>query len=148
MGTYSKLSKLNRPRSEERATPPLAATSPHSDTQTTAQDEQEKKQKEEAKSQKEPKEKHARMHASKHVNMHTYMHAFLDQKATYSYAFRYPPELLEEKLEEALLRVKRKHKVKLPKNAIAVAAMAFLLWDFEANGKNSVLYKMLVKKPK
>jgi hypothetical protein len=88
---------------------------------------------------------HASMHTNKHASMQPYMRAVLDEKATYSFAFRYPPDLLE-KLEDVLHHVRKRHKVKLTKNSVAVTAMAFLLWDFETNAKKSILYRLLVKR--
>ena len=96
-----------------------------------------------------PKEKKMRasVHARKHVSMHAYMRAIIEDKATNSFAFRYPPDVLN-KLEETIHQVWGKHKIKLTKNSIAVMAMAYLLWDFEENGKESILFKMLVKRVK
>jgi hypothetical protein len=74
------------------------------------------------------------------------MHATINEKATNSFAFRYPPEVLE-KLEDVLHEIKKQHRRKLTKNVVAVAAMAFLLSDFEANGEESVLYQLLVEQP-
>ncbi len=85
----------------------------------------------------------ARESAYMHANIHAYMHTCIDEKATYSFAFRYPPGVLE-KLEEVLHTVKTQHKRKLTKNVVAVAAMAFILSDFEANGGESLLYQFLV----
>ena len=85
------------------------------------------------------------VHADMHARMHAYMHSVLNQRATWSYSFRYPPELLE-KLEEVLDQIKERYKTKLPKNQAGVAALAFLLRDFEINGEDSLLYKLLVKR--
>ena len=95
---------------------------------------------------------HASMHARKHANMHatiqTSMHAnmqpYLSAKATNSFAFRYPPDLLE-KLADVLHQIRKQHHRKLTKNAIAVAALTFLLTDFEIYGEESMLYQLLIK---
>ena len=95
---------------------------------------------------------HASMHARKHANMHatiqTSMHAnmqpYLSAKATNSFAFRYPPDLLE-KLSDMVHQIRKQHHRKLTKNAIAVAALTFLLTDFEIYGEESVLYQLLIK---
>jgi hypothetical protein len=95
---------------------------------------------------------HASMHARKHANMHaniqTSMHAnmqpYLSAKATNSFAFRYPPDLLE-KLADMVHQIRKQHHRKLTKNAIAVAALTFLLTDFEIYGEESVLYQLLIK---
>jgi hypothetical protein len=88
------------------------------------------------------------MLASKHASMHAYMqasmHAVLSERATYTFAFRYPPELLE-KLADVQHEIRKRHKKKLSKNAIAVAALVFLLTDFEIYGEESVLYQMLAR---
>ena len=89
----------------------------------------------------------ASVHARKHVSMQVYMRAIIEDKATNSFTFRYPPEVLN-KLEEIIHQVWGKHSVKLTKNSIAVTGLGYLLWDFEENGNESILYKLLVKKPK
>jgi hypothetical protein len=81
------------------------------------------------------------------ARMYAYMHETLTKKASYSYAFRYPPELLE-KLDEMLEKVKALYKLKLPKNPIAVLALAYFLWDFEEHQEESLFYKFLLKKEK
>ena len=95
----------------------------------------------------EEKKVHASVHARKHVSMQAYMRAIIEDKATNSFTFRYPPEVLN-KLEEIIHQVWGKHKVKLTKNSMAVTGLAYLLWDFEENGKVSILYKLLVKRSK
>lgn len=93
------------------------------------------------------KKVHASVHARKHVSMQAYMRAIIEDKATNSFTFRYPPEVLH-KLEEIIHQVWGKHKIKLTKNSMAVTGLAYLLWDFEENGRESILYKLLVKKAK
>lgn len=91
---------------------------------------------------------HARKHASKQASIQASMHArmqpYLSEKATDTYAFRYPPALLEH-LADALHVIRKQHRRKLTKNAIAVAALAFLLTDFDLYGEESVLYQLLIQ---
>ncbi|MCB9423174.1 MAG: hypothetical protein H6667_25475 [Ardenticatenaceae bacterium] len=99
--------------------------------------------------------KHASKRASTHadkrenkrigkpVDLHDQMLALLAEKATNGYTFRYPPQLLE-MLEDLLPAVRKRHQVKLTKNAIAVAAIVFLLSDYETFGEESVLYQLLI----
>jgi hypothetical protein len=82
--------------------------------------------------------------ASKHVDLHDHMLTLLEEKATYGYTFRYPPQLLE-MLEDLLPTIRQRHQVKLTKNAIAVAAIVFLLSDYETFGEESVLYQLLIE---
>ena len=94
----------------------------------------------------------ASMHARKHANMHATIQAsmlanmqpYLSEKATNTFAFRYPPDLLE-KMADVLYQIRKQHHRKLTKNAIAVAALTFLLTDFEIYGEESVLYQLLIK---
>ena len=81
----------------------------------------------------------------KHARMRAYVQTVLNERAPYSYTFRYPPSLLE-KLESTLDYIQRRFRRKLHKNAIPVLALAYLLWDFEANDTDSLLYKELVLK--
>ena len=74
------------------------------------------------------------------------MLALLQEKATYGFTFRYPPDLMD-LLEDVLHTLKKRHKVKVTKNAVAVAAFVFLLSDYETYGEESVLFQMLIKRP-
>lgn len=99
--------------------------------------------------------KHAHMHANKHVakqiskrtslqvTMHTYIQQYLNEKATQGFTFRYPPQLLEE-LEDVIYEIRKKHHQKLPKNMIAVLALAFVMKDYVENGEDSILYRALL----
>lgn len=99
-------------------------------------------------SSEETKDKEGNLLASKlaslQANMQTSMQAFLRERASYTVAFRYPPELVE-KLEDTLHLIKKQHKAKLTKNSVAVAAMVFLLTDYELNGAKSMLYQLLIE---
>jgi hypothetical protein len=74
------------------------------------------------------------------------MQSLLSEKATKPATFRYPLDLLE-KLEDVLHVARKEYRRKLTKNEIAVAALLFLLLDFEAYGQESVLYQLLIKQP-
>ena len=99
--------------------------------------------------------KNAHMHANKHVvkqtskrtslqvTMHAYIQQYLNEKATQGFTFRYPPQLLEE-LEDVIYEVRKKHRQKLPKNTIAVLALAFVMKDYVENGEDSILYRALL----
>ena len=131
--------------------PVLFETSPPPDKGTEEPDRSVQEKPEQKKTENaEPKRAsmHARKHATMHTNIQTSMHAnmqpYLSAKATNSFAFRYPPDLLE-KLADVLHQIRKQHHRKLTKNAIAVAALTFLLTDFEIYGEESVLYQLLIK---
>ena len=103
-----------------------------------------------------PKSKHANMQASKqesklankqtskHESMQAIMQAYLNEKVDDIATYRYPVELLE-KLEDVIHQVRKEHHRKVTKQAVAVAALAFLLTDFETFGEESMLYRLLIK---
>ena len=124
----------------------LMATQPNKDVPSQSPTSKKKATKNTIKP-KEDKRVRASVRARKHVSMQAYMRAIIEDKATNSFTFRYPPEVLN-KLEEIIHKVWGKHRVKLTKNSMAVIGLAYLLWDFEENGKVSILYKLLVKKTK
>ena len=86
----------------------------------------------------------ANKQTSKHESMQAIMHAYLNEKVDDIATFRYPVELLE-KLEDIIHQVRKDHHRKVTKQAVAVAALAFLLTDFETFGEESMLYRLLVK---
>ena len=85
--------------------------------------------------------------ASLQTSMQAYMQTTISEKATYAFTFRYPPELLD-KLEDVLHGIKKQHRRKLTKNVVAVAALAFILSDFETYGEESMLYQLLIQENK
>ena len=88
----------------------------------------------------------ASLQASKQTSLQGSMQAMLGEKAINAATFRYPAELLED-LEDTLHVIRKKHRRKLTKNEIAVAALLFLLSDFETYGQESVLYQLLIEQP-
>ena len=81
-----------------------------------------------------------RKHASMQANVQAYLNEKVDDAAT----FRYPVDLLE-KLEDVIHQIRKQHHRKVTKQAVAVAALAFLLTDFEEYGEESVLYQLLIE---
>ena len=84
---------------------------------------------------------------NKHVNMSTskqdYDQEFLSKKSFAPASYRLPPEVVA-KLRKVYLRANDKYgEVKIYQ--IVVAALVLFFWDFEKNGKESELYKLLVK---
>lgn len=89
--------------------------------------------------------KETNIKTSKHESMQAILQAYLNEKVDGIATFRYPVELLE-KLEDVSHQVRKEHHRKVTKQAVAVAALAFLLTDFETFGEESMLYKMLIQK--
>jgi len=86
--------------------------------------------------------KDARKQESKIERKQDFLRNWLDMKAAETTSFRYPPELLE-KLNEVQYQLKSRHKAKATKNAILIAALAYIVWDFEKQGSDSILVDSL-----
>lgn len=71
-----------------------------------------------------------------------FIRTYLEPKPVTHTTFRYPVELLE-RLDELQYRVKRAYKTKVTKTSVLVTALAYIIWDFEQNGRDSVLYKAM-----
>ncbi len=155
MGTYSKLVQTP-PTPDKEAEPAPAPTPPKtSDTSILATAKQEVKSVQASMQANKHASKRASTHGEKrvnkrenkrtsnHIDLHAQMLTLLEEKATNGYTFRYPPQLLE-MLEDLLPAVRKRHQVKLTKNAIAVAAIVFLLSDYETFDAESVLYQLLI----
>ena len=76
--------------------------------------------------------------------MQANVQAYLSEKVDDIATFRYPVDLLE-KLEDVIHKIRKQHHRKVTKQAVAVAALAFLLTDFEEYGEESVLYQLLIE---
>jgi hypothetical protein len=88
--------------------------------------------------------KQTSLQTRKHASMQANVQAYLSEKVDDIATFRYPVDLLE-KLEDVIHQVRKQHHRKVTKQAVAVAALAFLLTDFEEYGEESVLYQLLIK---
>ncbi len=84
------------------------------------------------------------LHERKQASFLADIQPYLDLRASNTVSFRYPDVLLEW-LEESLYQLKKEHGKKLTKNAILVAALAFVLWDLEHNGQASFLYQQFIQ---
>jgi hypothetical protein len=73
-----------------------------------------------------------------------FLKPFLGMRSAGMVSFRYPQDLMDA-MAEAQYQIRKRYKVKLTKNAILVAALAYMLWDFEQNGEESLLYTHMVK---
>jgi hypothetical protein len=69
---------------------------------------------------------------------------YLDLKASNMVSFRYPDTLIAW-LEESLYWLKKQYGKKLTKNALLVAALAYVLWDLEQNSQASFLYQQFIQ---
>ncbi len=73
-----------------------------------------------------------------------FLKPFLEMRSAGMVSFRYPLDLMDE-MAEAQYQILKRYKVKLTKNAILVEALAFVLWDYEQNGEESLLYTYMIK---
>ena len=110
----------------------------------TAEEESTAKSKQESKQTSKQESKLANKQTSKHESMQAIMQAYLNEKVDDIATYRYPVDLLE-KLEDVIHQVRKEHHRKVTKQAVAVAALAFLLTDFETFGEESMLYRLLIK---
>ena len=84
---------------------------------------------------------------NKFTNKQDYVKDFLAKKAFVTASFRLPPEIID-KFNEIFYLTKSRHKSDFKRYSIIVAALAVFLWDFEKNGKESELYKLLIDEKK
>ncbi len=93
--------------------------------------------------------KHANKKTSKLVNLstskHVYINKYLSEKAYRTASWRVPQEVVD-KFEEMYHLAKYKYRSDVKRYELIVAALALFLWDFETNGEESDLYKLLIKK--
>ena len=89
--------------------------------------------------------KGARKQESKIARKQDFLQGWLEMKASDTTSFRYPSELLE-RLNEVQYQLKSRHKAKVTKNDILIAALAYVVWDFEQNGQDSILVESLTAK--
>ena len=85
----------------------------------------------------------ARLQDEVDPNMMRFIYSFLDEKAGGTTSFRYPERLLKI-LKKLKNLVYDKYDKDVTKTSVVVAALAYVIWDFQQNGKRSLLYKMLV----
>ena len=90
--------------------------------------------------------KQANKQTSLQPSMQANMQSLLNEKATKPATFRFPLDLLE-KLEDTVHVVRKDYRKKLTRKEMAVAALLFLLTDFETYGRESILYLLLIKEP-
>jgi len=83
------------------------------------------------------------MPESQHAGSLIKVEQYLRLKGTDKTTFRYPKALID-LLADAQYEAKKRYGKKLTSNALAVAAMAWFLLDFEQRGKNSALYQVLL----
>ena len=79
-----------------------------------------------------------------YTGKHVYIKKCLAFKPVATTTFRLPPEILA-KFDEVYYLIKSRYKSKAKRYAIVIAALALLFWDFETHGKDSDLYKLVVK---
>jgi GTP cyclohydrolase FolE2 len=72
-----------------------------------------------------------------------FLKPFLEMRSAGMVSFRYPQDLMDV-MAEAQYQIMKRHKRKLTKNAILVAALAFVLWDYERRSEESILYTHLI----
>jgi hypothetical protein len=96
-----------------------------------------------------PKRKQVNKQTSTLVNMFTskqvYINKYLSEKAYRTASWRVPQEIVD-KFEEMYYLAKSKYRSDVKRYELIVAALALFLWDFETNGEESDLYKLLIEK--
>jgi hypothetical protein len=88
--------------------------------------------------------KNERLKEGKKVRLITFLQTHLQAKADGVASFRYPQSVVD-LLEDVVNDVWQRHRKKVTKTSVIVAAIASLVWDFEENGETSTLYRALVK---
>jgi hypothetical protein len=98
-----------------------------------------------------PPSKQVNKQTSTLVNMFTskqvYITKYLSEKAYRTASWRVPQEIVD-KFEEMYYLAKSKYRSDVKRYELIVAALALFLWDFETNGEESDLYKLLIAKEK
>ncbi len=148
MGIYDQLTQLDEAKSpslpqkaDKSLNPEPKQEQPSPKTATTSTKKKSKKARlQESKITSMKESKKARLPARKQESLLADIQPYLDLRASNTVSFRYPDVLLDW-LEESLYRFKKEQGTKLTKTAVLVAALAYVLWDLEQNGKESFLYQ-------
>jgi hypothetical protein len=162
MGIYDKLSQLDKnqpplpgqqtkestslnPEPEQtKPTPLIKTATPKQKSQKTRLSENKKVRKQESQKTRLPESKKAVLPARNQEQLLDEIQPYLDLKASNMVSFRYPDTLIAW-LEESLYWLKKQYGKKLTKNALLVAALAYVLWDLEQNSQASFLYQQFIQ---
>jgi hypothetical protein len=149
MGIYDQLSQLDKvspPAKTETAEMTLNPEPEKTSVSLSAKSPAKTKKK--SKNERLQESKNARMKESKQERKQESFLAeiqpYLDLRASNTVSFRYPDTLLAW-LEEAVYQLKKERGKKVTKNAILVAALAYVLWDLEQNEQRSFLYQQFIQ---
>lgn len=152
MGVYDKLANLEEqhsPTPPENASNQAAGTVPSAKPQKqppakkkTTPPKSKKSFKQERKIENKKVSNEESLQESKEEMLLDFIRPYLALKAAHTVSFRYPAELLE-RLEEMQYKMKKQYGMKVTKNAILVAALAHIIWDFEQHGEASFLCRQL-----
>ncbi len=85
----------------------------------------------------------ADMSAGGHVNWPDFWKQYLDDKGAAKETFRLPPELID-LIDNLPFQIKMTHQVKISKKSLVALALSYIVWDYEKNGKESLLFKHLI----
>ena len=85
----------------------------------------------------------ADMSASRHMNWPDFWKQYLDDKGAAKETYRLPPELID-LIDNLPFQIKMTHRVKISKKALVALALSYLVWDYEKNGNESLLFKNLI----
>jgi hypothetical protein len=78
------------------------------------------------------------------LSLPDFLKLHLENKGAAKETFRLPPELIEV-VDMLPFQIKMAHKVKTSKKSIVALALAYVIWDYEKNGEESLLYKNLIR---
>jgi hypothetical protein len=85
----------------------------------------------------------ADMQTSGHLSWSDFWKLYLDDKGAAKETFRLPPDLIET-IGNLPFQIKMAHKVKVSKKDLVTLALSYLIWDYEKNGNESLLFKHLI----
>ena len=160
MGIYDQLSQLDKNKpplpsqpiesaslipdpEQDKPTPSTKTATPKQKSQKKRLPESKNARKQESKKTRLPESKKVELPASNQEQLLDAIQPYLDLKASNMVSFRYPDTLIAW-LEESLYQLKKQYGKKLTKNALLVAALAYVLWDLEQNGQESFLYQQFI----
>jgi hypothetical protein len=81
---------------------------------------------------------------SKNVRFLTFLHKYLTDKSNQVMSYRVPGGMMQD-LDDLHAELWQRFRAKTSRGALVATAVAYLIWDYKQNGKESVLYKHLLE---